>query len=563
MKFFVSYRRKSWPFAHHMADELRRHTGGEVFIDYQGIDEPNFVASISRHLRESNVVLVVVSEHTFAPQIHRPDDWVRREIRMALEMRKPIVLVCVDGLTPPADLPPDIAEIASIQGVMFYPDYFEAAIKRLIGFISKFLPSRPTWQETTRLTRSHQTLQESLAYQEMLDEAIELLTIGNDDKAIFLLETLRDAGYKLPRQAISLERLIQYTKHEIALHRRVDLRTASIEGLLQFAYEKRDLAAQAAAAHRAYYAVVRLADDPAMLVQARKAWQAFQQQYPNFTDDTANLRERLRPDPDRSTPAKRFGGMMELIETIIPVRDQTTILRYNTEIPILEFCPIPSGYTRIGENLYWVEAFEIGKYPVTNAQFNAFIKAADGYSNPDWWNFSVEGRDWRRLHPHPHPSEFSGDKHPREMVCWYEAVAFTRWLSHRTGLPLSLPTEAQWQFAAQGDDNRLYPWGNTYDPSRCNTYESNILRTTPVDYYPSGVSRFGVFDMAGNVLEWCLNPYDNPALASLGGNYSRALRGGNWGYYASGARIAVRYSDGPTNLYSGVGFRVILRNSPR
>jgi formylglycine-generating enzyme required for sulfatase activity len=300
-----------------------------------------------------------------------------------------------------------------------------------------------------------------------------------------------------------------------------------------------------------------------MLVQARKAWQAFQQQYPNFTDDTANLRERLRPDPERSTPAKRFGGMMELIETIIPVRDQTTILRYNTEIPILEFCPIPSGYTRIGENWYWVEAFEIGKYPVTNAQFNAFIKAADGYSNPEWWNFSVEGRDWRRYHTPPQPSEFSGDKHPREMVCWYEAVAFTRWLSHRTGLPLSLPTEAQWQFAAQGEDNRLYPWGNTYDPSRCNTYESNILRTTPVDYYPSGVSRFGVFDMAGNVLEWCLNPYDNPALASLEGNYPRALRGGNWGYHASWARTTVRYSDGPMNLYSGVGFRVILRNSAK
>lgn len=559
MKFFISYRRKSWPFAHHMADELRRHTGGDVFIDYQGIDEPNFAASISRHLRESDVVLVVVSEHTFAPQIHHPEDWVRREIHMALDMRKPIILVCIDGLTPPANLPPDIAEIASIQGVMFYPDYFEAAIKRLIGFITKFLPNRPAWQETTRLARPQNTWKESFATQETLDEAVQLLITGNYDKAIFLLEALRDEGYKLPLQAISIERLLQYTKHEIALHRRVDLRAASVEGLLQFAYERRDQAVQMAEAYRAYHTIAHLADNPATLTQARKAWQYFQQQYPGFAEDPANLRERLRPPNERGTPPKRFGGMMELIETIIPVRDQATLIRYSTEMPILEFCPVPNGYTRIGDNLYRVEAFEIGKYPVTNAQFNVFIKAADGYINPEWWNFSTEGRDWRRYHTRPQPAEFGGDKHPRETVCWYEAVAFTRWLSYRTGLSLNLPTEVQWQFAAQGEDNRLYPWGNTYDLSRCNTYESNILRTTPVDAYPSGVSRFGVFDMSGNVLEWCLNPHENPALASLEGHTGRALRGGNWGYYATGARIAVRYTDGPGNMYPGVGFRVILR----
>src|SRR5438445_1048488 len=102
MKLFISYRRKSWPFTHRLAEQLGRLVQADIFIDYKGVDETDFARSILKHLDDSDAVLVVVSEHTFAKdRIENPDDWVRREIAGALQLSKPTVLCCVDGLTPP------------------------------------------------------------------------------------------------------------------------------------------------------------------------------------------------------------------------------------------------------------------------------------------------------------------------------------------------------------------------------------------------------------------------------------------------------------------------------
>src|SRR5690606_7996748 len=98
---FISYRRKSWPFTHRLAEELYRRLDAEIFVDFTGVDEADFEHAILRNLRESDAVLLVVSEHTFAAdRIHRDNDWVRREIREALVHHKQLILVCVDGLLP-------------------------------------------------------------------------------------------------------------------------------------------------------------------------------------------------------------------------------------------------------------------------------------------------------------------------------------------------------------------------------------------------------------------------------------------------------------------------------
>ena len=99
------------------------------------------------------------------------------------------------------------------------------------------------------------------------------------------------------------------------------------------------------------------------------------------------------------------------------------------------------------------------------------------------------------------------------MLCVYRRGR--EWLSSKAGLAISLPTEPQWQRAAQGGDGREYPWGNGFDSSRCNTSESGINHTTPVNQYPSGTSSYGVYDMAGNVWEWCLSEGENPENTAL------------------------------------------------
>jgi formylglycine-generating enzyme required for sulfatase activity len=115
-------------------------------------------------------------------------------------------------------------------------------------------------------------------------------------------------------------------------------------------------------------------------------------------------------------------------------------------------------------------------------------------------------------------------------VSWYEAVAFCHWLSAASGEKIALPTEQQWQRAAQGDDGRAFPWGNTWDAGKCNNNvdKKGIGRTTPVTAYPGGSSPFGVFDLSGNVWEWCLTSYAEESNdVNIEAEY-RVLRGGSW-----------------------------------
>src|SRR5687768_6300307 len=125
-KIFVSYRRASWSFTYWLIEELGKLLDAQMFVDYDGIDEANFETSIVRNLQESDVVLLIVSEQTFSPErIHHDHDWVRREIREALILGKPMIMACHNGLMPPADLPDDIQGVRKAQGIEFYPRYFK------------------------------------------------------------------------------------------------------------------------------------------------------------------------------------------------------------------------------------------------------------------------------------------------------------------------------------------------------------------------------------------------------------------------------------------------------
>jgi formylglycine-generating enzyme required for sulfatase activity len=196
-----------------------------------------------------------------------------------------------------------------------------------------------------------------------------------------------------------------------------------------------------------------------------------------------------------------------------------------------------------------VPAFAIAKYPVTNAQFAKFIDAK-GYENKVWWtdagweareqgwyyngDWKPSGMPWTEPR-HWRYNMFNRATQPVVGVSWYEAVAFCLWLSHETGEKVMLPTEQQWQRAAQGDDERDYPWGNYWDSSRCRNsvdkgFVGSARNTSPVTQFEGkdkGDSYFGVVDMAGNVREWCLTSYDNKA-SDVNIANTRMLRGASW-----------------------------------
>jgi formylglycine-generating enzyme required for sulfatase activity len=191
---------------------------------------------------------------------------------------------------------------------------------------------------------------------------------------------------------------------------------------------------------------------------------------------------------------------------------------------------------------YWID-----KYPVTNERYRAFIEAG-GYENQRYW--SDEGWKWKTKHNITSPQYWNDGTwnkpdHPVVGVSYFEAEAHATWAGKR------LPTEQEWEKAARGEDGRQYPWGEEFDKNRCNSRESGIGHTTPVTQYPQGVSPYGCYDMAGNVLEWCASRYGE----SQG---QRVIRGGSWYNEPENLRASFRYRD--TNelpVHLTLGFRLV------
>ncbi len=226
-----------------------------------------------------------------------------------------------------------------------------------------------------------------------------------------------------------------------------------------------------------------------------------------------------------------------------------------------------------------LDAFYIGKYEVTNAQWRKF-RDDPGYDDPKYW---PEGRPlpkdqipyWTQKQNHGGGTEDS-DNYPVLGVNWDGAVAYCNWLSAKTGKTYRLPTEAEWEKAARGADQRRYPWGNNIDKSYANLVGSRPFDTgEQVGYYDgskhgdvqthSGASPYGVMDMAGNVMEWCqdwysrdyysISPKKNPKGPETGAY--RVMRGGTFFEEAFELRSYARTAAWPSlQSHRMIGFRV-------
>lgn len=268
---------------------------------------------------------------------------------------------------------------------------------------------------------------------------------------------------------------------------------------------------------------------------------------------------RLRQLEDlRTREEEASNTLREIQEEIQHVEDagqeeaKGTMLRPGSTftLPLLKWCVVPQGETEIEGALYYVAPFRIGQYPVTCAQFQAFVDASDGFANDEWWEGLAKRED------QPGQQWWPVDDHPCENVSWYDAVAFCRWLGAKFGYVVRLPTEWEWQWAAQGSDGRNFPWGNEFETTRANTVERGIKRTTPVYDHQSGISPFGAIDMVGNVWEWCLNESDRPGQTEFGGEARRVIRGGSWKDQA--LPIQHRGRTSPDDRRNDLGFRLVM-----
>jgi formylglycine-generating enzyme required for sulfatase activity len=196
---------------------------------------------------------------------------------------------------------------------------------------------------------------------------------------------------------------------------------------------------------------------------------------------------------------------------------------------------------------YWIDQTE-----VTNAQYAKCVADHGACKEPIDDSSSTHSSYYGN-------SEF--DNYPVIYVEWGMANAYCSWAGR------SLPTEAEWEKAARGTDDRIYPWGNNAPDKDLLNYNSIVGDTTEVGKYPNGKSFYGAYDMAGNVWEWVNDWYDvypggDPAASKNFGQKNRVQRGGSWDYYDFVVRSASRNWDNPGSADFNLGFRCARGTSP-
>ncbi len=277
----------------------------------------------------------------------------------------------------------------------------------------------------------------------------------------------------------------------------------------------------------------------------------------------------VRPAPAAAPPKKE--PMISVAPTVINISPVARIMeraKYPNFTNFVggEMLLVPSGMFMMGSNAREAAPHE---QPVVRTTVSCFYMSRFPVTNGQYEKFDPTHRSKR--------APWADENHPVVYVNSKDAANFCQWLSARDGRKYRLPTEAEWEYAAKGSDNRTYPWGERLDsgeyanfadrrtsfPWSDRTIDSGFAETAPVGSFPRGASPFGVEDMSGNVFEWCLDFFDmyrgstrtNPRGPTSG--QKRICRGGSWKSRFSSLRTSFRAFNLPDYSSNDVGFRII------
>jgi len=287
-----------------------------------------------------------------------------------------------------------------------------------------------------------------------------------------------------------------------------------------------------------------------------------------------------KPKKKRISPLLIIAGVVligGIIAALVLKKKRSTDIEvdanYDTRVLGIEWVQIPAGEFMMGDNFnegdfdeqpvhaVHLDQYYISKYEVTFEQYDKYCDET--------------GR------PRPIDNGWGRGDRPVINIDWGDANSFCEWLSQKTTKLIHLPTEAQWEKAARGTDQRRYPWGSSAPDCNKTNYNNCYGQTRSVGSHPAGVSPYGIHDMAGNVSEWCLDEYYRSFYA--GGSYNNPVRHPDylegWIYYVirggSWEESTVRSADrdrgriywGSTNYFSShtrssaLGFRLVLERN--
>ena len=497
MKIFVSYARADKPYCIRIIETLHAH---DVWYDQRLYAGQDWWKEILRRLEWCEVFLYLLSPDSVTSQ------YCRRELELALRLKRDIIPVLI---TRDTVLPENMQEW---QYVDLTDNLTVENVSQLLNAIlmverqktTESAPA-PTVEVAARDSRGGSSANPA----EAISNAVRALEKGDYRQAVRLLRQAKASGYQ--SRFVKIDKLLQVA--ESALKERKQTREVEREYqhiVALFAFEStRQLACEALEEFRREFGDY----DPRGL---RKLCQPAASA--SLTNSRPRNTNRIRPTPSpprveppapaaRPTPTARASSqavpdrsvsdaaaapvLEALAQTDRPGRlpDADAPLTVKEVLPMLQWCDIPHGTVTVasivgadedfGEMTVQLDNFVMSKYPVTNEQFAIFARAEDGYKNPRWWAFSEHAQRWFKLAKGVAEARFSGERHPRENVNWYEAMAFANWLGSLLKMKVTLPTVAQWQRAAQGDDDRYFPWGDEYNEEHCNTLETGLKMTTP------------------------------------------------------------------------------------
>lgn len=510
---FISYRRKNWPFTQPLAKDLRARLDASVYVDLDSIDNVQFEQSILPNLRKSNVLLLIVTEQTFAPdRIHKDDDWVRREIREAIKYKIPIILVSVDGVMPPHDLPNDLRTLSNYQAVKFYPEYYNNGLDLLVKFIAGVIPTI-TLRETNLPSSQHQP---SVPAKNTPRSAL-----GNWQWWV--------AGVFIPLMAALITILPQLMGNQS-----FEPISEPIEQITQSS----NIIRTEIPTHQPTVNTQENAP-PTLSIQTTSS--IFPTQLApenNFLPEIVATEHYTVTSDIELTEIYNFIDLVQVTSGITANVQWTPI---EHEFDGIVMVLVPAGCFMMGSDTLeeekpthevCVDAFWLDKFEVSQSQFvsNNGVKVNANY--------------------------FNGANRPIENITWIEAHTYCR--DQRNG---RLPTEAEWEFSARGPDNLVYPWGDEFVVNNVVSSIGSNSETANVGSKPAGITWVGALDMSGNVWEWVSTRYMNypyneqDGREQSSGANARVLRGGSWSSTLLSVRTATRYGVAPDRWNSNFGFR--------
>ena len=535
MKIFISYARTNKAYRAQIAQILDQY---DLWYDERLYAGDNWWERILQRLAWCDLFVYLLTAQSLA------SDYCKREYRIAVDSGKIILPVLLErGLS----LPKDIQRLHYIDCTDgFTPE----AVKQILDTVHNHnLRLRDKSSASSKLTASRRTSlpSEGEGLNFSFGDIAEAMQNGEWDRALFMINRAAEANVS---SYINLDALRVQAEQALQEQERHSQREAD------------------------YRAIAELIKYPLTRQIGCQSFQLFRQDYPNYDPQglarvcgeqpgfvdagplatpvplplpSYNANQAVAGPPEVATPAP-----------VVPKSSSTMPPRVSIQIQSQKIAPMLDWKPIRGDIL--IPPFYLSRYPVTNGQYNAFLRHPKGYSQMRWWDYSADARAWRSAHPEPLPPRFTADNLPRESVSWYDAAAYTMWLSHFIGDTVTLPTLGQWRRAAQDGDHRLYPWGNEFNAAFCNSRESKLNRTTPVDRYPNGVSPFGVYDMAGNVWEMLLDGehIEGTHVQMLAASGKRYIIGGSWNSHHNKLMITYHSSIECNFAHYTMGFRLAL-----